>query len=105
VFHRGEKPWEIHYLPGHRTIGPLTEGPFVGYRVRAGVFGTRGGPVINENAQIVDFGNRPIPGLFGAGNVVAHPFASAYPGGGGTLGPAVTFGHVAAKSVLAEGSS
>ncbi len=22
VFHRGEKPWEIHYLPGHRTIGP-----------------------------------------------------------------------------------
>jgi hypothetical protein len=75
----------------------------VGYRVRAGVFGTRGGPVINSSAQIVDFGNRPIPGLFGAGNVVAHPFASAYPGGGGTLGPAVTFGHVAAKSVLAEG--
>jgi hypothetical protein len=59
--------------------------------------------VINSSAQIVDFGNRPIPGLFGAGNVVAHPFASAYPGGGGTLGPAVTFGHVAAKSVLAEG--
>ena len=103
VFHRGEKPWEIHYLPGHRTIGPISEGPFVGYRVRAGVFGTRGGPVINSSAQIVDFGNRPIPGLFGAGNVVAHPFASAYPGGGGTLGPAVTFGHVAAKSVLAEG--
>ncbi len=32
----------------------------------------------------------------------AHPFASAYPGGGGTLGPAVTFGHVAGKSVLAD---
>ena len=103
VFHRGEKPWEIHNLPDHRSIGPVTEGPFVGYRVRAGVFGTRGGPVINENAQIVDFGYRPIPGLYGAGNVVAHPFASAYPGGGGTLGPAVTFGHVAGKSVLAEG--
>jgi 3-oxosteroid 1-dehydrogenase len=67
------------------------------------VFGTRGGPVINSGGQIADFGNQPIPGLFGAGNVVAHPFASAYPGGGGTLGPAVTFGHVAAKSVLAEG--
>jgi succinate dehydrogenase/fumarate reductase flavoprotein subunit len=105
VFHRGEKPWEIHYLPGHRTIGPLAEGPFAGYRVRAGVFGTRGGPVINSDAQIVDFGGRPLPGLFGAGNVVAHPFASAYPGGGGTLGPAVTFGHVAGKSVLSEGHS
>src|SRR5579859_399315 len=99
---RGEKPWEIHYLPGHRTIGPLAEGPFAGYRVRAGVFGTRGGPVINSDAQIVDFGGRPLPGLFGSGNVVAHPFASAYPGGGGTLGPAVTFGHVAGKSVLVE---
>ena len=104
VFHRGEKPWEIHNLPDHRSIGPITEGPFVGYRVRAGVFGTRGGPVINENAQIVDFGYRPIPGLYGAGNVVAHPFASAYPGGGGTLGPAMTFGHVAGKSVLADAS-
>jgi 3-oxosteroid 1-dehydrogenase len=103
VFHRGEKPWEIHYLPGHRTIGPLVEGPFAGYRVRAGVFGTRGGPVINSDAQIVDFEGRPLPGLFGAGNVVAHPFASAYPGGGGTLGPAVTFGHVAGKSVLSGG--
>lgn len=36
VFHRGEKPWEIHNLPDHRSIGPMTEGPFVGYRVRAG---------------------------------------------------------------------
>jgi predicted oxidoreductase len=104
VFHRGEKPWEIHNLPDHRSIGPITEGPFVGYRVRAGVFGTRGGPVINSSAQIVDFGYRPIPGLYGAGNVVAHPFASAYPGGGGTLGPAMTFGHVAGKSVLSDAS-
>jgi len=102
VFHRGEKPWEIHYLPGHRTIGPIAEAPFVGYRVRAGVFGTRGGPVINEHAQIVDFSHRPIPGLHGAGNVVAHPFWWAYPGGGGTLGPAVTFGHVAGVSVLGD---
>jgi 3-oxosteroid 1-dehydrogenase len=102
VFHRGEKPWEVHNLPDHRSLGPITEGPFVGHRVRAGVFGTRGGPVINANAQIIDFGHQPIPGLYGAGNVVAHPFAWAYPGGGGTLGPAVTFGHVAGKSVLAD---
>jgi 3-oxosteroid 1-dehydrogenase len=102
AFHRGEKPWEVHNLPDHRSVGPITEGPFVGHRVRAGVFGTRGGPVINENAQIIDFAHRPIPGLYGAGNVVAHPFAWAYPGGGGTLGPAVTFGHVAGQSVLAD---
>lgn len=104
VYHRGEKPWEVHFLPDigtpNRSIAPIVDPPFIGYRVRASVFGTRGGPVINENAQIVGWDNRPIPGLFGAGNVVAHPFASAYPGGGGTLGPAVTFGHIAGKTIF-----
>lgn len=100
VFNRGSRPWELHNLPNHESLGPITEGPFVGHRIRAGVFGTRGGPVINANAQIIDYHNRPIPGLYGAGAVVAHPFAWAYPGGGGTLGPALTFGHVAGKSLL-----
>jgi succinate dehydrogenase/fumarate reductase flavoprotein subunit len=102
VFHRGEKPWEVHNLPGRKSIGPLLEGPYVARRVRASVFGTRGGPVINEEAQIVDYAGRPIPGLYGAGNVVAHPFAWVYPGGGGTLGPCMTFGHIAGKSVLRD---
>jgi succinate dehydrogenase/fumarate reductase flavoprotein subunit len=111
-FHRGEKPWETYSVvriwerlqrSGESSaLRPIAEPPFVGCRVRAGVFGTRGGPVIDENAQVVDWQNRPIPGLYGAGNAVAHPFASAYPGGGGTLGPCVTFGHVAGKSVVSQ---
>jgi 3-oxosteroid 1-dehydrogenase len=88
-------------MPDHKSIAPLVHGPYIGQRVRAGVFGTRGGPVINENAQIVTFENEPIPGLYGAGNVIAHPLVTAYPGGGGTLGPCVVFGHVAGKSITA----
>lgn len=106
LFHRGEKPWEIYRLPDNgmpnRSIAPIEDPPFVGHRMRATVMGTRGGPVINEKAQVVGWDNRPIPGLYGAGNVVASPFASAYPGGGGTLGPALTFGHIAGR-LLAEG--
>ena len=102
VFHRGEKSWELHIQPKtdlpNKSIAPLVEPPFVGHRVRAGVFGTRGGPVINAEAKIVDVQNEPIAGLFGAGNVIAHPFGTGYPGGGGTLGPAVTFGHIAGRS-------
>jgi succinate dehydrogenase/fumarate reductase flavoprotein subunit len=108
VFHRGDKPWDTHLLPRFGlkpvSVAPIDKPPYIGYRVRPGVFGTRGGPVIDENAQIVDFENRPIPGLYGAGNAVASPFASAYPGGGGTIGPAVVFGHVAGTSVVADRS-
>jgi 3-oxosteroid 1-dehydrogenase len=103
VFHRGSKPWDTHFHmvgASGRAIAPIVAPPFVGYRVRAGVFGTRGGPVTDENAQILDVDDRPISGLYGAGNVVASPFASAYPGGGATLGPAVTFGHVAGKALV-----
>ncbi|HTX27262.1 MAG TPA: FAD-dependent oxidoreductase [Streptosporangiaceae bacterium] len=99
VFHRGETGWERHIVPRsdlpNPSIAPILDAPFIGYNVRAGVFGTKGGPVINENAQIVGMDGTPIPGLCGAGNAVASIFGAAYPGGGATLGPGVTFGYVA----------
>ena len=115
VFHRAEAPWEVHVLEVatgvmsgyreqlHDMVVPVVDPPFVGHRVRAGLFGTRGGPVIDADARILGWDDRPIPGLYGAGNVVAHPFRWAYPGGGGTLGPAVTFGHIAGECIVDAG--
>jgi 3-oxosteroid 1-dehydrogenase len=40
-----------------------------------------------------------IDGLYAAGNVSAAALGSSYPGGGATLGPAVTFGYLAGKHV------
>jgi succinate dehydrogenase/fumarate reductase flavoprotein subunit len=39
----------------------------------------------------------PIPGLYGVGNCVASASAQGYWAGGGTLGPILTFGHLAAE--------
>jgi succinate dehydrogenase/fumarate reductase flavoprotein subunit len=36
-----------------------------------------------------------VPGLYAAGNASASVFGTAYPGGGATLGPALTFGWLA----------
>ncbi|MCF1592526.1 FAD-dependent oxidoreductase [Streptomyces muensis] len=85
-------------------LAPISQPPFVGYRVRAGVFGTLGGPVIDANAQIVSMDGAPIGGLYGAGNAVSSIFANSYPGGGGTLGPAVTMGFVAGGSAARAAS-
>ncbi|MEY8837999.1 FAD-binding protein, partial [Cribrihabitans sp. XS_ASV171] len=51
----------------------------------------------DEYARVLDYGKRPIPGLYAAGNDAASIMGGNYPGGGITLGPAVTFGYIAAR--------
>jgi 3-oxosteroid 1-dehydrogenase len=101
VFRRGEYAWETYRgdprfpNPALRPLGP---GPYYGYELRVGCFGTKGGPVIDEQARVVGFDDRPIPGLFAAGNVASAVFGPAYPGGGSTLGAGVTFGFIAGRT-------
>lgn len=103
-FHRGESAWERDYRNYHSkqknpALEPFRNGPYYGFRVRAGCFGTKGGPIIDGHGRVLDFDDQPIPGLYAAGNVAASAFGPAYPGGGATLGLALVFGYRAGVHV------
>jgi 3-oxosteroid 1-dehydrogenase len=83
-------------------LAPLSEtGPYHCIIVAGGALDTKGGPRIDTNAQILSVTGEPIRGLYGAGNCISCPIGQAYPGSGGTIGPALTFGYIAGRSVAA----
>ncbi len=77
-------------------MGPIEHGPFYAVKVVMGSLGTFAGLRVNDHAQVVDGQGQAIPGLYAGGNDLSSMMAGHYPAGGITLGPAMTFGFIAA---------
>lgn len=95
----GDKDFEGAY----RTLGPIDTAPYYAVRMESGVLGTCGGPRPNANAQVIDWDDRPIEGLYVCSNAMSSPTAGVYGGAGGTLGPGMTFGYIAGKHAARQG--
>ena len=80
-------------------LGAIDNPPYYAVRIDLGDLGTKGGLKVDANSQVLDTGDKPIGGLYAAGNCAASPFANCYPGSGGTIGPAMTFALVAADHI------
>jgi 3-oxosteroid 1-dehydrogenase len=100
-FHRGENSYDLMY--GDVRLGPnpclasIAEAPFYAVQVHPGDIGTKGGILTNADASALDTEGKVIPGLYAIGNCSASSMGRYYPGAGATLGPAMTFGFVAAN--------
>ncbi|MCW5229985.1 FAD-dependent oxidoreductase [Verminephrobacter eiseniae] len=83
-------------------LGPLQTGPFYAVKVYPGDIGTAVGLRCNENAQVLGAGDRPITGLYAVGNDLHSVMGGQYPAPGITLGPAMTFGWIAARHIARQ---
>lgn len=105
-FNRGGFAYDRYY--GDPAIGPnnclaaIDKGPFYAVRLYLGEFGTHGGLQVNTDSQVLKHDGSVFNGLYACGNCSA-PVLPTYPGPGSTLGPAMTFGYLAAKHINSKG--
>lgn len=85
-------------------VAPITRAPFHAVRIVPGDLGAAAGLRINAQAQVCTDKGDPVPGLYAVGADACSVMQGAYPGPGITLGPALTFGWLAARAIMAETS-
>jgi len=100
-FHKGSTAYNLSLGdPEHKPnacLAPVEQGPFYAVKVVIGDLGTFAGLRCDEHARVLDGAGRPLRGLYAVGNDAASIMGGNYPGGGITLGPAITFGYIAAS--------
>mgnify|MGYP001191852654 FL=1 len=80
-------------------LAPLAEAPYYAIRMIPGDIGSFAGLSVDANSRVLDRAGGVVPGLWAVGNDAVSVMGGTYPGGGITLGPALTFGWLAGKNV------
>jgi 3-oxosteroid 1-dehydrogenase len=104
-FNRGDSVYDNYYgdptLP-NPNLHPLSGPPYYAFRIVLGDLGTSGGLRTDEYARVLRADDTVVRGLYAVGNTSAPVMGRSYAGAGATIGPAMTFGFVAAKHCAAR---
>jgi 3-oxosteroid 1-dehydrogenase len=105
-FHRGESAYDKYYsdprVKPNPSLHAIDQAPFYAVKIVPGDLGTKGGLVTDEKARVLRADGSVIPGLYAAGNVSSAVMGHTYAGPGATIGPALTFGYLAAEDLAEE---
>ena len=106
-FHRGESAYDKYYsdptVKPNPSLHAIDQAPFYAVKIVPGDLGTKGGLVTDEHARVLRPDRSVIPGLYAAGNTAAAVMGHTYAGPGATIGPAMTFGYLAALDIADGG--
>jgi 3-oxosteroid 1-dehydrogenase len=104
-FARGRSAYDHYYtdpaIRPNSCLAPLWLPPFHAFKIVPGDLGTKGGMRTDARARVLRQDGTAIPGLYAAGNASAAVMGRGYAGAGSTIGPAMTFGFVAANDIAA----
>jgi succinate dehydrogenase/fumarate reductase flavoprotein subunit len=107
-FNRGDSVYDNYYgdptLP-NPNLYPLGDPPYYAFRIVLGDLGTSGGLRTDEYARVLRSDDTVVRGLYAVGNTAAPVMGRSYAGAGATIGPAMTFGFVAAKHLAAQAAT
>ena len=105
-FGKGDDVFQRYYADPRITpnpcLAPIVKAPFYALAVTPGEIGTKGGLLTNEYARVLREDGSEIAGLYAIGNCSAAVMGRTYAGPGATLGPAMTFGFIAAADIAMQ---
>lgn len=94
-FGRGDEAFDRAFSAGASPLVPIDRPPYHAAAFGLSDLGTKGGLRTDTAARVLDTSGQPIPGLYAAGNTMAAPSGTAYPGGGNPIGTSMLFSHLA----------
>jgi 3-oxosteroid 1-dehydrogenase len=94
-FGRGDEAFDRAFSGGASPLVPVDSPPYHAAAFGLSDLGTKGGLRTDTAARVLDTSGKPIPGLYAAGNTMAAPSGTAYPGGGNPIGTSMLFSHLA----------
>ncbi len=108
-YHRGESGYDKYYsdptVKPNPSLNVIDEAPFYAVKIVPGDLGTKGGLVTDEKARVLRPDGSVIDGLYAAGNVSSAVMGRTYAGPGATIGPALTFGYLAAEDIASRAAA
>jgi 3-oxosteroid 1-dehydrogenase len=94
-FGRGDEAFDRAFSGGASPLVAIDRPPYHAAAFGISDLGTKGGVRTDTAARVLDGAGKPIPGLYAAGNTMAAPSGTAYPGGGNPIGTSMLFSHLA----------